>query len=277
MFIIDAFIGNTDRHNGNWAILSKDGEFSRISPVYDCGSSLLPMISDDELGIINLRVESANVVSVIYGDDGKRINYENFFKQIENMDVRNALIRNIGKINLEKINDIVEETPYISTERKAFYEELLEDRYNKILIPALEKIYPIEKKNEYKGIDLYDIYLKNIKQISELTPFEKTTLKVENCEFEFQRVNKKYALIMENEVCVGLLPIRSNNDEIKKAIEVFSRFGIDITKTQEQQEENVISESLDKDECAEKRSDDGILTSPKEIYDEYDEEEEIEL
>ena len=36
MFIIDAFIGNTDRHNGNWALLqSSDG--IRISPVYDCG------------------------------------------------------------------------------------------------------------------------------------------------------------------------------------------------------------------------------------------------
>ena len=51
-FIIDALIGNTDRHNGNWGFLinsNNDAKSLRIAPVYDCGSSLYPLLSDEEL------------------------------------------------------------------------------------------------------------------------------------------------------------------------------------------------------------------------------------
>lgn len=43
MFIVDAFLGNFDRHNGNWGILVDEcKKTAEIAPVYDCGSCLYP-------------------------------------------------------------------------------------------------------------------------------------------------------------------------------------------------------------------------------------------
>lgn len=43
MFIVDALIGNWDRHNGNWGFLyNTRTDEMRIAPIYDCGSCLFP-------------------------------------------------------------------------------------------------------------------------------------------------------------------------------------------------------------------------------------------
>ena len=49
MFIVDALIGNWDRHNGNWGFLynALTDEIS-LAPVYDCGSCLFPQ-ADEEI------------------------------------------------------------------------------------------------------------------------------------------------------------------------------------------------------------------------------------
>ena len=50
MFITDAFLGNFDRHNGNWGLLLDDvNKTSEIAPIYDCGSCLYPALSDEEM------------------------------------------------------------------------------------------------------------------------------------------------------------------------------------------------------------------------------------
>ena len=46
MFVIDALLGNFDRHNGNWGFLVDTDGFSYIAPVFDCGSCLLPQADD---------------------------------------------------------------------------------------------------------------------------------------------------------------------------------------------------------------------------------------
>ena len=41
MFIADAFLGNFDRHNGNWGFLvDEEKQQAELAPVYDCGSCL---------------------------------------------------------------------------------------------------------------------------------------------------------------------------------------------------------------------------------------------
>ena len=47
MFIVDALIGNWDRHNGNWGFLYDEVHDSvELAPVFDCGSSLYPQVDD---------------------------------------------------------------------------------------------------------------------------------------------------------------------------------------------------------------------------------------
>src|SRR5699024_5357934 len=47
VFVVDAFLGNFDRHNGNWGFLY-DPVFktAEIAPVFDCGSCLLPQADE---------------------------------------------------------------------------------------------------------------------------------------------------------------------------------------------------------------------------------------
>ena len=48
MFIVDAYLGNFDRHNGNWGLLVKNNLVS-IAPVYDCGSCLFPQMDEETM------------------------------------------------------------------------------------------------------------------------------------------------------------------------------------------------------------------------------------
>ena len=48
MFIGDAFLGNFDRHNGNWGFLiDESNAIVEISPIYDCGSCLYPQATEE--------------------------------------------------------------------------------------------------------------------------------------------------------------------------------------------------------------------------------------
>mgnify|MGYP000725991490 CR=1 FL=1 len=47
MYLIDAWIGNFDRHGSNWGFLKKNNRY-RMAPVYDNGSSLFPRLNTDE-------------------------------------------------------------------------------------------------------------------------------------------------------------------------------------------------------------------------------------
>lgn len=50
MFIVDAYIGNFDRHNGNRGFLiNNKNRTAEIALVFDCGSSLHPQATDEQL------------------------------------------------------------------------------------------------------------------------------------------------------------------------------------------------------------------------------------
>ena len=54
VFVVDALLGNSDRHNGNWVFLYDDStKEASPAPIYDCGSCLLPQADDCEANINN--------------------------------------------------------------------------------------------------------------------------------------------------------------------------------------------------------------------------------
>lgn len=87
MFIIDALIGNTDRHNGNWGFLvNKKIKRVTFAPIYDCGSCLNPMIEDEEIEKLN-DTELKNLAINCYSclkEEGKKINYMVYIKSMKN-------------------------------------------------------------------------------------------------------------------------------------------------------------------------------------------------
>lgn len=139
MFIIDALIGNTDRHNGNWGFLiNKHTEEISFAPIYDCGSCLNPMLEDNEIKNItinelkNLAINTHSCLKV----EGKRINYMEFIKSKQNEEVNNAIKRIFNKINIKEINDFIDNIPCMTIIRKEFYKELINQRYE-----IIKKVY----------------------------------------------------------------------------------------------------------------------------------------
>ena len=50
MFVIDSLIGNTDRHNGNWGFLKNIKDEKLVfAPIYDCGSCLFAIYTDEKM------------------------------------------------------------------------------------------------------------------------------------------------------------------------------------------------------------------------------------
>lgn len=142
MFVIDALIGNTDRHNGNWGfLLDLESGKVKFAPIYDCGSCLNPMIEDSEIetiGSTEIHNLSINCYSCIK-ENNKKINYMTYIKQLKNEECNKAIIRIFPNIDIEKINNFIENISYISSVRKAFYKEIIKTRYE-IVKSAYKKL-----------------------------------------------------------------------------------------------------------------------------------------
>ena len=132
MFIIDGLIGNTDRLNGNWGfILNKRNGKIDFSPIYDCGSCLNPMLEDEELKEMN-ETELKNLAINCYScikEDGKKINYMTYIKQMKNPECNNSIKRVFPNIDIIQINKFIDQTEKISDARKQFYKNILNYRY----------------------------------------------------------------------------------------------------------------------------------------------------
>lgn len=144
MFIVDSFVGNFDRHNGNWGFLiDKDNKVS-LAPIFDCASCLYPKLSDEKISsILNNEKELEKRVFTFPNSVLKKVFKLSpyfFINSFENVDCNNALHDIFPKIDMEKIYEIIDKTPYISKVRKDFYKTILYKRYNLILKPAYETL-----------------------------------------------------------------------------------------------------------------------------------------
>ena len=149
---VDALIGNWDRHNGNWGFLyDTRTDKIELAPVYDCGSSLYPqadegimksvLSNDDEL---NFRIFEIPTSAIMV--NGKKIKYFDFISALQNEDCNRALKRITPRINMAKIQKIIEETPFISDLQKCFYLRMLKKRKERILDFSLATL----EKREYR-------------------------------------------------------------------------------------------------------------------------------
>ena len=133
MFIIDSLIGNTDRHIGNWGfLLNKITGNVEFSPIYDCGSCLNPMLEDEEIEKIS-ETELKNLALNCYSclkENGKKINYMSYIKQMKNEECNNAIKRLFVNININEIRKFVDNIECMSDIRKEFYKRIIVQRYD---------------------------------------------------------------------------------------------------------------------------------------------------
>lgn len=146
MFVVDAFIGNWDRHNGNWGFLyNQEKDEMKIAPIFDCGSALFPQIDDDFIKKIisskaemNARVYDVPTSAILF--NGKRGNYFKIITSLEYEDCNKAIKRIVPKINLDQINLLIDEVELASDLQKVFLKKILKMRKEIILDSTLAKL-----------------------------------------------------------------------------------------------------------------------------------------
>ncbi len=145
MFIVDALIANFDRHGSNWGFIKKDNKY-RLSPIFDNGSSLFPQLNTDAKieAVLNNQEEIEQRIykfptsQVKY--KGKKSSYYEIISSLAFEECNNALVRITEKVDLDKINKLIDSTENISDMRKEFYKTILKQRFEKILLESYEKL-----------------------------------------------------------------------------------------------------------------------------------------
>lgn len=160
--IIDGFINNNDRNNGNWGILrNKSGDV--LAPIYDNGASFSPNVPEKRIinKLNNLDSLEKGIYDSVtaYSLDGKssarfvdilKINNDNLIKSIKRVI---PLIKNNMTNICDMINSIPEkagEFSIITKERKQLYQKELEVRLNKILLPEYTRLISKEQETDIR-------------------------------------------------------------------------------------------------------------------------------
>ena len=116
-----------------------------MAPVYDCGSCLCSQLSDEQMRLVldnktelNNRIYNKPTSTITEND--KRINYYDFISSLKNDDCNAALKRVYEKIDMNRIEEIIDDMPSISDIRKEFYKVFLRGRYEIIIEKSVKKM-----------------------------------------------------------------------------------------------------------------------------------------
>lgn len=145
MFIVDALIANFDRHGSNWGFIKKDNKY-RLSPIFDNGSSLFPQLNTDEKiqAVLNdqeeieQRIYKFPTSQVKY--QGKKSSYYDIISSLAFEECNNALDRITERVDLKKINKLIDSIENISDLRREFYKTILKERFEIILLESYNKL-----------------------------------------------------------------------------------------------------------------------------------------
>lgn len=145
MYIVDALLGNFDRHGGNWGFV-KENEKYRIAPVFDNGSCLFPNLINekDMMEIISSEEETKKRVFQFSTSQiklhGKKSSYYEVINSLEFNECCEALAYIYKKINIEEIYTIVDETDFLSDIQRKFYKHMLKSRYELIIRDSYNRL-----------------------------------------------------------------------------------------------------------------------------------------
>lgn len=145
MFIMDAFLGNFDRHGSNWGFL-KSGDRYRMAPVFDNGSCLFPkLVTDDQcLEVMNSKEEMERRVYQFPTSQiqlrGRKSSYYEVIASHEFAACDAALRRMAHRIDLSSIKDCIESIECMSECRKNFLRRMLGMRFEKLIEEPLKGV-----------------------------------------------------------------------------------------------------------------------------------------
>ena len=140
LFVVDAFLGNFDRHNGNWGFLVDPvSRKAEIAPAFDFGSCLLPQADDEIMRcVIEDKAERDariyNFPASALKQNGKKIAYADFMVANRDGILASSLARIVPHIDLAAINAFIDDTPLLTDLQRFFYKTYLSARYEALFI-----------------------------------------------------------------------------------------------------------------------------------------------
>jgi len=146
MFVVDAFIGNNDRNNGNWGLTLDLANGYALAPVYDNGNAFfnkrgLTQMENRLNDESAMREDAYKTVTCVYkykglDNEGHKINPFEFIKRGENNECNAAVTRFVNAIDMGKISSMINKIPEVKGVlsvmpkiQKDFYIELLKLRF----------------------------------------------------------------------------------------------------------------------------------------------------
>ena len=144
IYLVDALLGNFDRHGANWGFLKKEGKY-RLAPVFDNGSCLFPgLVNEDEMrfvleneGEIDERVYRFPTSQIKLGD--RKSSYFEVISSLRYKECNEALLKIVHRVDLGKIDGLIDSLD-ISNTHKAFYKTMIKARYEKILKYSYDRL-----------------------------------------------------------------------------------------------------------------------------------------
>ncbi len=145
MYVVDAILGNFDRHGGNWGFLKKENKYS-LAPIFDNGSSLYSQLVDDNMmkeimaseELTNERIYKYPTSQVQL--NGKKSSYYEIINSLAFKECNDSVIRIYERYSQEEVDKLIDETEILTDTHKAFYKYILKQRVEKILLPAYQKL-----------------------------------------------------------------------------------------------------------------------------------------
>ena len=145
MFVIDALLGNFDRHGSNWGFLKKDNKYC-LAPIFDNGSCLYPQLTDEEKmrqimaseELTNQRIFQFPTSQVKL--NGEKSSYYKVIASTQFEECNASVVKIYEKYSQEKVNKLIDTTPFITETHKEFYKYMISQRFNKIIQPTYKKL-----------------------------------------------------------------------------------------------------------------------------------------
>lgn len=156
--VVDIFINNNDRNNGNWGILRTNDGLDRIAPVFDNGGSFQTKISEEKIEKIltdlELAKKNASNTQTAYGIRGHILSAIRFLDLYENYEgLQQAIIKVVPNIqsHMIRIQEFIMQIPekhngkddkeYLicSANRKELFMIQLQARLEDLLLPYYDR------------------------------------------------------------------------------------------------------------------------------------------
>lgn len=143
IYIVDALIGNFDRHGSNWGFIKENNVYS-LAAVFDNGSCLFPNMADeDEMKAVIESVKETEKRVFTFPTsqiklDGKKSSYYEVIHSCA-FPACNAALKSVyGRLDRKRIFELIDDTLFISDTHKHFYKHMLSARFELIIKESYE-------------------------------------------------------------------------------------------------------------------------------------------